>query len=200
VGNAGVAALVRRTPGAIGYVELAYATKNGLSVATLRNRAGRDVRPDQGSLAAAARAPLPPSGVASLVDPSAADAYPIASFAYALVRRDHPAAEAVAAFLRWTLGDGQGTAAKLGHAPLPAAVAERASAQLARIGPAGPARSGLDRASIRARLDKALGEVLADSGVGELSPADAARLERARNEIADVVLRAGRDGEPRPAR
>jgi len=41
-GNDGVAGLVRQTPGSVGYVELAYAKQNRLTVAALRNRAGPD--------------------------------------------------------------------------------------------------------------------------------------------------------------
>ncbi len=40
-GNDGVAGVVKQTPGAVGYVELAYATQNKLAYAYLRNpRAG----------------------------------------------------------------------------------------------------------------------------------------------------------------
>src|SRR5206468_4171173 len=42
-GNEGVAGLVRQTPGAIGYVELAYAKQNKLAIASLRNKAGNFV-------------------------------------------------------------------------------------------------------------------------------------------------------------
>src|SRR6266436_5179470 len=44
-GNEGVAGQVKNTPGAIGYVELAYATKNRLPAAPVRNAAGKFVEP-----------------------------------------------------------------------------------------------------------------------------------------------------------
>src|SRR5437867_1755723 len=51
-GNEGVAGLVRQTPGAIGYVELAYAKQNQLAVAPVRNKAGRFVMPTLASTTA----------------------------------------------------------------------------------------------------------------------------------------------------
>ncbi|HMH49053.1 MAG TPA: phosphate ABC transporter substrate-binding protein PstS, partial [Candidatus Acidoferrum sp.] len=44
-GNEGVAGQVKNTPGALGYVELAYATTNKLPVAEIRNQAGKFVEP-----------------------------------------------------------------------------------------------------------------------------------------------------------
>ena len=40
-GNEGVAGQVKQTPGAIGYVELAYAKQNNLPVAAIRNKSGQ---------------------------------------------------------------------------------------------------------------------------------------------------------------
>ena len=53
-GNAGVAAQVRNTPGAIGYVELAYAIQNKMAHAQVQNKAGSFVYPSQATTAAAA--------------------------------------------------------------------------------------------------------------------------------------------------
>ena len=47
-GNEGVAGLVHQTPGSIGYVELAYAKQNKLSMALVRNKAGKFVEPTPG--------------------------------------------------------------------------------------------------------------------------------------------------------
>src|SRR5262249_58335704 len=58
-GNEGVAGLVRQTPGAIGYVELAYAKQNQLSVASIRNAAGNFLAPSLASTTAAAAASAP---------------------------------------------------------------------------------------------------------------------------------------------
>lgn len=45
-GNAGVAALVKRTPGAIGYVEYSYAVQEGLAFGRVQNVDGLFVAPD----------------------------------------------------------------------------------------------------------------------------------------------------------
>src|SRR5438876_11703962 len=55
-GNEGMAGQVKNTPGAIGYVELAYAAKNRLPAAPVRNAAGKFVAPTIASAAAAAAA------------------------------------------------------------------------------------------------------------------------------------------------
>ena len=44
-GNEAVAGLVRKVPGSIGYVELAYVLQNKLSYALIRNRAGEYPEP-----------------------------------------------------------------------------------------------------------------------------------------------------------
>ena len=44
-GNDGVAGQVKQTPGAIGYVELAYATQNKLTTAAIKNASGEFVAP-----------------------------------------------------------------------------------------------------------------------------------------------------------
>ena len=59
-GNDGVAALIKQTPGTIGYIEYGYAQETKLPMATLQNQAGKFVAPtpDSGS-AALAQVPLP---------------------------------------------------------------------------------------------------------------------------------------------
>src|SRR5207245_4800174 len=44
-GNEGVAGQVQNTPGAIGYIELAYALENDIAYAALQNKAGSFVLP-----------------------------------------------------------------------------------------------------------------------------------------------------------
>ena len=53
-GNEGVAAFVQRVPGAIGYVEYAYARQNKLAHLSMQNAAGEFVQPDDASFSAAA--------------------------------------------------------------------------------------------------------------------------------------------------
>src|SRR5207237_4579699 len=58
-GNDGVAGVVRQTPGAVGYVELAYAKQNRLPAALVQNRAGKFVAPTLASTTAAVEASAP---------------------------------------------------------------------------------------------------------------------------------------------
>jgi phosphate transport system substrate-binding protein len=126
-GNEGVAGQVKQTPGAIGYVELAYARQNQLSVAAIRNAAGAYVLPSvEGATAAAA-------GVAerlgdttdyrvSIVNAPGAAAYPISSFTWMLVyaqQADATKGRKLVDFLKWALTEGEKSAAALDYAPLP---------------------------------------------------------------------------------
>ena len=125
-GNDGVTGLVKQNPGAIGYVELAYANQNKLPLAQLRNRDGHYLLPTLASTSAsAAGVAMPPDYRVSITDASGKEAWPIASFTYLLVHRDQPDAkkgEALVRFLWWATHEGQKDAAPLDYAPLPAKV------------------------------------------------------------------------------
>ena len=53
-GNEGVAGQIQNTPGAIGYIELAYALENDIAYAAMQNSAGKFVLPSLDSVRAAA--------------------------------------------------------------------------------------------------------------------------------------------------
>src|SRR5690606_12441531 len=53
-GNEGVAGQTKTLPGAFGYVELAYATQNGLPIVALQNSAGEFMKPTIEAITAAA--------------------------------------------------------------------------------------------------------------------------------------------------
>ncbi len=128
-GNEGVTGLVKQMPGAIGYVELAYANQNKLPMAALRNHDGVFVRPTlESTSAAAAGVEMPPDYRVSITDAPGKDAYPIASFTYLLVHRDQKDAvkgKAVVQFLWWAVHQGQAMAPPLDYAPLPRPVVAR---------------------------------------------------------------------------
>jgi phosphate transport system substrate-binding protein len=138
-GNEGVAGQVKNTPGTLGYVELAYAMKNGLPVAMIRNQAGQFVAPTiEGTTAAAASAAhsIPADFRVSLTNAPGDKAYPIASFTWLLVYReqtDEAKGRALVRFLRWALGEGQKYAADLYYAPLPPEVVKRVEAKVGQI-------------------------------------------------------------------
>ncbi len=140
-GNEGVSGQVKQTPGAIGYVELAYAKQNNLSTASIRNAAGNFVAPTPAGMTAAA------AGVAanlpgntdyrlSIVNAAGPDAYPISSFTWLLVYQNQTDAVKggkLKDFLRWALTEGEKQAEALDYAPLPESMATRLVARLDSI-------------------------------------------------------------------
>jgi phosphate transport system substrate-binding protein len=124
-GNAGVAGIVKQTPGAVGYVELAYAEQSKLPYAYIRNRADKFIEPAIASTTAAAASSVKAMQKdvrASIVNAAGDNAYPIAGFTYLLVyqrQRDAEAGRELVRFLDWAIHDGQKYAAPLLYAPLP---------------------------------------------------------------------------------
>jgi phosphate transport system substrate-binding protein len=129
-GNEGVAGQVKQTPGAIGYVELAYATQNKMSMASVKNANGEFVAPSIASVTAAAAGAagkLPPNTDyrISIVNAPGAGAYPISSFTWIIAyvkQADAAKGKKLTDFLRWALTDGQGMESSLDYAPLPEAM------------------------------------------------------------------------------
>jgi phosphate transport system substrate-binding protein len=137
-GNAGVAEMVKSTPGAIGYVQLGYALRDRISVGLVRNRAGTAVRATSSSVTAAAKsslAEIPADLHFSLTDPAGADAYPISGTVWAIVyaRPRTSTGKALADFLRWATHDGQGFAEGLHYARLPDELVGRIDKKLDKI-------------------------------------------------------------------
>lgn len=143
-GNEGVAGQIKQIPGAIGYVELAYAKQNNLPTAQIRNRAGRFVDPSIESATAAAAGvagTLPPDTDyrISIVNAPGDDAYPIASFTWLLVYRTRPDSvkqRKLAEFLHWYLKSGERAASALDYAPLPENMVQRLDPRVDSIQPA----------------------------------------------------------------
>ncbi|GAB4362475.1 MAG: phosphate ABC transporter substrate-binding protein PstS [Deltaproteobacteria bacterium] len=138
-GNEGVAGVVKQTPGAIGYVELAYATQNRMTTAAVRNREGRFVLPslESTSAAAAGAADTMPSDFrVALVDAPGKDSYPICGLTWLLVYRDQKDAakgKALVSFLKWAMHDGQKMNVPLFYAPIPKTVVEKVDHALRQI-------------------------------------------------------------------
>ena len=136
-GNDGVAALIKQTPGTIGYVEYGYAMKTGLAMATLQNSAGKFVAPtpDSGS-AALGQVELPANLRAFVTDPAGDTSYPIVTFTWWLCHTQYTkpgVADAIKALATWSLTDGQKLAPDLGYLPLPASVVAKVQAAVATI-------------------------------------------------------------------
>jgi len=122
-GNEGVTGVVKSSPGAIGYVELAYAKQNRMAIAAIRNQVGTFVEPNLDGVTAAAQGQkLPEDLCLSLVDGPGPKTYPISAFSYILVYQEQADAtkgKALADFLWWAIHDGQKLGAALDYAPLP---------------------------------------------------------------------------------
>jgi phosphate transport system substrate-binding protein len=133
-GNEGVTGIVKQAPGAIGYVELAYATQNKLATAALRNKEGAFVEPSVETTSAAAEGILMPEDLrVSVTDAAGKKSYPISGFTYLLVHQnasDAVKGGALVHFLWWAEHDGQKLAPSLDYAPLPGPVVAKVDAKL----------------------------------------------------------------------
>ncbi len=136
-GNEGVTAMIKSTPGAIGYVEYGFAANNKLAMAALQNKTGNFITPSIDTAAATlASVSLPSNLRAFILDPKGADDYPIVTFTWLLVKKQYadPAkAAAVKAFVTYGLTKGQATAPLLGYVTLPPGVVAKAQAALETV-------------------------------------------------------------------
>ncbi len=135
-GNEGVAALIKQTPGTIGYVEYGYALKSSLSMATLQNQAGKFVAPtpDSGS-AALGQVDLPENLRAFITDPAGDTSYPIVTFTWWLCHTQYTkpgVADAIKALATWSLTDGQNWRLISDICPCPPLSSPRSRQRLAR--------------------------------------------------------------------
>lgn len=145
-GNSGVAAVVKQTSGAIGYVEQAYALENGFTYAAIKNSAGAYVLPTIPNTSAAFLGVAVPAdlGISTINSPNSG-AYPVVSQtfldAYKDPCKDGGASAGTAAalkkFLTYAFGAGQQTLGaggnQLPYAPVPASLAAKDNAQLATM-------------------------------------------------------------------
>jgi len=140
-GNEGVAGLIEKSQGSIGYVGYEFARRIALPVAMLENKEGKFVEPSAESCGAAlATAQLPDNLRAFVPDPSGENSYPIVTFSWILLRQKYASAEtatAVRDLFRWCLLEGQKYAPALDYLPLPASVAQKALVALNSINSGG---------------------------------------------------------------
>ncbi len=121
--NDGVTATIKQTPGAIGYIEYAYAIGAKVEMAALQNKTGKFVMPStESGVAALANAQLPENLIAWVLDPEGEKSYPIATFTWMLFYQQNATPEK-AKILRdvveYGLTEGQKLSAKMGYIPLP---------------------------------------------------------------------------------
>lgn len=127
-GNDGVAAMVRQTVGAIGYVEYAYAKQNGSTFALLQNKAGKFPAPTAANFAAAAAGAQwakAPGNYILLLDQAGANAWPVTGATFILLHKnqaDAATGASVLKFFDWAYKSGDQAALALDYVPMPAAV------------------------------------------------------------------------------
>ena len=136
-GNEGVTALIKQSPGTVGYVEYGYAVNNGLSMASLQNKSGKFVKPtDESGAATLAHVEFPENLRIWPEDPTGAEDYPIATFTWLLLYKkynDSAKLQALKDFVTYGITDGQKFSSELGYIPLPPAVVEKSKAALASV-------------------------------------------------------------------
>ncbi|HVB75624.1 MAG TPA: phosphate ABC transporter substrate-binding protein PstS [Ktedonobacteraceae bacterium] len=134
-GNAGVAAAVKSTAGAIGYLELAYVLSNNITYGVVQNAAGNYVAPSlDGAKEDAANVTTIPADLRFfIVNAPGANSYPISGFSWVIVYQHQSNAtkgEAIANLLWWMTHEGQQYSTPLSYVPLPAAIVTKDEAQI----------------------------------------------------------------------
>jgi phosphate transport system substrate-binding protein len=135
--NDGVSATIKQTPGAIGYLEYAFAKFAKLEIAQLQNKAGQYVTAGgEGGPAALAGVQLPADLRAWVSDPDGPKSYPIATYTWMLFykeNKDPKKAAALRSLVEYCLNDGQKLSSQMGYIPLPehvVAAVRKASASI----------------------------------------------------------------------
>ncbi len=137
-GNEGVAGQVRSTPGAIGYVEMAYVVENHMAAALIQNKAGKWVACTPETVAAAAASKPEVSATNfSIVDAAGAASYPISGYSWIVAYKkaaDANRGKLLYNVLAWLVGpQGQDNAKSVDYVPLPHNVQNAAAAALRQM-------------------------------------------------------------------
>jgi phosphate transport system substrate-binding protein len=138
-GNEGVGGQVSQTDGAIGYVELAYATQTKLPTASIKNKAGKFVEGTVENTTAALTAAvnsLPDDFRGSIVNQAGDNAYPISGLTYLLIykdQKDQNKGKTLVAFVSWAIHNGSSYAKDLEYAPLPPEMVKKVDEKLKQI-------------------------------------------------------------------
>jgi phosphate transport system substrate-binding protein len=141
--NSGVAAAIKQTPGAIGYVEQAYALVNNFTYAAVKNSHGQYILPTIANTSAAAVGITVPANLGiSTINEGGPTAYPIVSQTFLDAYKDpcksggasSSTASGLKRFFTYAFGPGQQTLGsggnKLPYAPLPSSLAAKDMTQL----------------------------------------------------------------------
>lgn len=134
-GNQGVAAIVKKISGSIGYVEYAYAFRDNMNCVRLQNRAGRFVAPTMETFqSTATNATWDESQgfYTVLTDQAGDNSWPIMGASYILIHRNQANSKkslAMMNFFDWCFRRGQDLAIDLHYVPIPPDVYDRVQSQ-----------------------------------------------------------------------
>ncbi len=128
--NDGVAAVIKQTDGAIGYVQDTYARQNSIPTAKIQNKAGQYIEPSlQAANQAMASVQFDGSfNTTNIQDPPTG--YPIVGVTWLLIKKnyeDQATADVVKKMVNWILTKGQGINGQLEYTKIPQAVTQKAS-------------------------------------------------------------------------
>ena len=136
-GNGGVAQIVKSTKGAIGYVDLSDAKASGLKYAAVKNQSGKFVEPTTSAASAAGDGiEIKPNLLFSALNAKGDKSYPITCQTWVIVyakQADKAKGEALKAYLKYLVKDGQKMLGELDYAPLPASLQDKAVKQLEKV-------------------------------------------------------------------
>jgi phosphate transport system substrate-binding protein len=138
-GSSGVSGILTKTEGAVGYADIAYALKNHIQFAWVKNAAGRFAGPGLRGIAAAAstvsKKSIQANNEMHIVDPPKSNpvAYPICTFSYVIVHKSSPKAALLRKFIFYALTGGQTFAPKLLYGKIPVPVLAAAEKTLNKI-------------------------------------------------------------------
>ncbi len=130
-GNSGVAATILQTPGSMGYVELANAKQNNMTVAAVQNKKGEFVAPTLESTNEALSNIKFPANF-RVFEGNPASGYPIVGMTWMMVYKKYDAEKlpAIKEWIKWVLSDGQKINPTLDYAIVPQSVIQRVLQQL----------------------------------------------------------------------
>jgi phosphate transport system substrate-binding protein len=133
-GNEGVAAQIKQTANAIGYVEYSYGKQTDLTMAAIENKSGKLIAPSPEAGAEAFAGQAVPADLALTVpDSTNPKAYPISGLTWLLLypqSKDAAKQTALKSVIDWSLTTGKATATELGYVPLEAGLVTKVKAEL----------------------------------------------------------------------
>jgi phosphate transport system substrate-binding protein len=125
-GSSGVAGVVSKTDGAIGYADIAFAIANKIPVMAVKNAAGKYATPGIKSISAAAAAypKVPANNEMHITNPpkAAKSAYPICTYTYVIVPQVTSKAALLKKFIFYAVTQGQKFGVPLRYVPIPKTV------------------------------------------------------------------------------